>query len=199
MFEARDSSWQRFIEGDDHALASGDLAAALVFFGSGCANCHSGELLSDFSHRNSGLAQFGPGKGDGPSGNDDFGRFRETGDPADMYAFRVPTLHNVELTAPYGHLGQFGTLRRHVRHYRFPKWDLRRYRVWREVDDPALEGTQVDNVQDVINGIDPKVFDLDVFLVRPLVRFLKLLTDENSRDMSWVIPDEVPSGLPVED
>ena len=199
VFESRDSPWQRFVEGDDDAMSTGELASAFVFFGSGCANCHSGSTLSDFSHRNTGLAQFGPGKGDGPSGTDDFGRFRETGDPSDMYAFRVPSLHNVELTAPYGHVGQFASLRRHVRHYRFPKWDLRRYRVEREVEDEAVHGSQVDNRQDVMAGIDPDVRKLNVLFVRPLVTFLEALTDESARDMSWVIPEAVPSGLPVED
>jgi len=63
------------------------------------------------------MPQIGPGKGDGFDGRDDFGRFRETEKDEDMYAFRTLPLHNVALTAPYGHsVGLFGGF-----WYRFPK------------------------------------------------------------------------------
>ena len=38
------------------------------------------------------MPQIGAGKGDGPSGHEDFGRERVTGDLADRFKFRVPTL-----------------------------------------------------------------------------------------------------------
>jgi cytochrome c peroxidase len=73
-FESRGSRFQKFLEGDEHALSKTELEGARVFFAEGCASCHSGPLLSDFQVHNTGLAQFGPGAGDGLYDNDDFGR-----------------------------------------------------------------------------------------------------------------------------
>jgi len=40
----------------------------------------------------------------------DLGRFNVTGDAADKHKFKVPSLRNVELTAPYLHDGSAATL-----------------------------------------------------------------------------------------
>ena len=47
----------------------------------------------------------------------DLGLFLTTGRPEDVGRFRVPTLRNVALTAPYGHNGFFATLEDMVRFY----------------------------------------------------------------------------------
>jgi len=74
-----------------------------------CAECHSGKFQTDHSFHAIAMPQVGPGKGDGDTvtvmGHDDYGREQVTGDSADRYTFRTPTLHNVTLTAPYGHSG----------------------------------------------------------------------------------------------
>lgn len=67
-----------------------------------CASCHSGDLFTDESYRNTGMyynAQTG-----------DAGRHRVTLLDADWMKFRVPSLRNVEYTAPYMHDGRFYTL-----------------------------------------------------------------------------------------
>lgn len=68
-----------------------------------CASCHSGELFTDQSFRNIGF----------PLNPDveEAGRARVTGRSEDYMRFRVPSLRNVEYTAPYGSFGQFGTLK----------------------------------------------------------------------------------------
>jgi len=68
-----------------------------------CASCHSTELFTDQSFRNIGFPV-------NPS-SEEAGRARVTGDLKDMYSFRVPSLRNVALTAPYGSFGQFATLK----------------------------------------------------------------------------------------
>ncbi|MEL6947649.1 MAG: methylamine utilization protein MauG, partial [Pseudomonadota bacterium] len=40
----------------------------------------------------------------------DLGRFAVTGQPADRFAFRTPTLRNIALTAPYMHDGRLQSL-----------------------------------------------------------------------------------------
>ena len=50
----------------------------------------------------------------------DFGRERVSGDPADRYRFRTPSLRNVAVTAPYGHAGVYASLNAVVRHHLDP-------------------------------------------------------------------------------
>lgn len=72
-----------------------------------CATCHSGPLFTDFSYRNNGL----------DSAFADKGRMRITLNPADEGAFRVPSLRNVALTAPYMHDGRYRSLLAVLDHY----------------------------------------------------------------------------------
>lgn len=120
-----DSPWKAYVEGDNTALSDQQKSGAIIFFsdtdngGAGCANCHKGDLFSDGSHQTVAFPQIGPGKGDGNS--DDFGRERESGDAADRYRYRVPSLLNVEHTAPYGHTGAYATLQQVMNHYDNPR------------------------------------------------------------------------------
>lgn len=68
-----------------------------------CASCHSTELFTDQSFRNIGFPI-------NPASNE-AGRGRVTGDPDDYMSFRVPSLRNIEYTAPYGSFGQFENLK----------------------------------------------------------------------------------------
>ncbi|MCH9683497.1 MAG: cytochrome-c peroxidase [Deltaproteobacteria bacterium] len=205
-FESRDSPWDAFVQGDDDALTNKQLRGAVAFFEVGCVECHAGSGLSDFAHHNTGLAQFGPGKGDGPTGTDDFGREQVTGDPLDRYAFRTPPLFNVELTGPFGHDGQYDTLERITRHYVDPDASLLEYEIEQEVDDAALWGLQLDNAAQVLDVLDPVVDALDFGSkskskkkVKRIKAFLKALTGEGARDLGHLVPPSVPSGLPVAD
>lgn len=67
-----------------------------------CSTCHSGTLQTDESFRNTGHyynSQYADG-----------GRFRVTLDSIDFMKFKVPSLRNIELTAPYMHDGRFYSL-----------------------------------------------------------------------------------------
>jgi cytochrome c peroxidase len=118
--------WRRYLDGDTSALTADQKQGALLFFrprnqgGAGCVACHSGPLFSDERHHAMAFPHFGPGKGDGATGDDDFGRERETGNANDRYRLRTPSLLNVTATAPYGHAGAYQTLEEVVRHYNNP-------------------------------------------------------------------------------
>ena len=119
-WRADNSRFDRFLRGDRSALSRLEKRGMRVFYGKrrgNCASCHSGTFQTDHSFRAIAMPQVGPGKGDGTSGHEDFGRERVSGDPADRYRFRVPTLRNIALTAPYGHAGAFGSLEAMVRHH----------------------------------------------------------------------------------
>lgn len=68
-----------------------------------CSSCHSTALFTDQSFRNIGFPL--------NTNTNEAGRGRVTGLPVDYMSFRVPSLRNVEYTAPYGSFGQFATLR----------------------------------------------------------------------------------------
>jgi len=74
----------------------------MTLFQQKCASCHSGELFTDESFRNTGMYYNSQFK--------DPGRYRVTLDQNDWMKFRVPSLRNVEYTAPYMHDGRFYTL-----------------------------------------------------------------------------------------
>jgi cytochrome c peroxidase len=193
-----DSPWDRFLAGNDAAMSEVQLRGAKNFLSARCSICHNGPALTDNKFHNVAVAQFGPGKGDGPSGRDDFGRERETGLPADRYAFRTPPLRNVELTAPYGHDGAFFSLREFVAHYSESDIKLRTFDV--NGLEPVLRGTLLHNFDDILatrdtllNGV---VFP-DV-VIDEVTEFMKALTDPAARDLSAIAPATVPSGLPVD-
>lgn len=68
-----------------------------------CISCHSTELFTDQSFRNIGFPL--------NTDSNEAGRARVTGISSDYMSFRVPTLRNIEYTAPYGSSGQFSTLK----------------------------------------------------------------------------------------
>ena len=78
----------------------------------GCLHCHSAPLLTDNTFRNNGLEEV-EDRADYP----DLGYGNVTGFPLDYGKFRVPTLRNISLTAPYMHDGRFETLEEVIEHY----------------------------------------------------------------------------------
>lgn len=78
----------------------------------GCSHCHSGQHLTDFSFRNNGLDAV-----DDLANFLDLGRGGVNGNLFDNGKFRVPSLRNVALTAPYMHDGRFQTLEEVLDHY----------------------------------------------------------------------------------
>ena len=75
--------------------------------GADCFHCHGGNLFSNHQFMNNGLEER----------NGDLGRMEVTGMEMDRAKFKVPTLRNVALTAPYMHDGRFATLEAVVEHY----------------------------------------------------------------------------------
>jgi len=73
-----------------------------------CAACHATDLFTDESYRNNGLSR---------SFAVDSGRAHITQLAADRGKFKVPSLRNVALTAPYMHDGRFPTLPQVLDHY----------------------------------------------------------------------------------
>ena len=123
---------------------------------SGCAHCHFGlNFWGPIVHRgkeqqralfaNNGAAVLG-----------DEGLSVATKREQDRGRFRVPTLRNIALTAPYMHDGRFATLEQVIEHY-------------------AVAGKHADSIGLVDSQIRP--LELSAGEKRDLVEFLKNLTD----------------------
>lgn len=204
-FTLLDSPWDRYLAGDDTALSLQAKRGALLFYGeAGCARCHSGNLLTDQDFHNIGVPQIGPGKGrPGMSAHVDPGRARETSDPADRFCFRTPPLRNVAITGPWMHNGAYLTLEEAVRHHLDPVAALERYDIARLPID--LQSDTIWNEtkkQALLETLDPLVatpVTLDGGQLADLLAFLEALTDPRAADLSALIPEAVPSGLPIAD
>lgn len=92
-----------FLGGDVKALSAEEKKGLKSFMDAGCMSCHNGPLLGGNSYQKMGLLN--------PYANTkDLGRYDVTKKDADRYFFKVPSLRNVALTAPYFHDGASSTL-----------------------------------------------------------------------------------------
>ncbi|MCB9672955.1 MAG: cytochrome-c peroxidase, partial [Alphaproteobacteria bacterium] len=198
-FLSTGSPFHRFVAGDDDAMTEEQIDGALDYFAAGCGTCHGGPMLSDADFHNTGVPQIGTGTRGGVDNRDDFGRILVTGHPRDRYAFRSPSLHNVELTGPWGHAGQFGDLRVYIEHYIDIEGSLRAWRPEDNVIDPSLWNTQYDNFDNMLENLSPGVVSgVPAHLVSDeMMVFMGALTDPAMLDLTHLVPASVPSGLPV--
>lgn len=117
------SPWYRYVRGENTALDEETKRGAIAFLtpaaegGPGCVQCHQGDFFTNERFHVNGFPQAGPGFA---ADRSDIGRQRINGVDNDRMAFRTATLLNVEMTAPYGHAGTYGTLLGTVRHYGGP-------------------------------------------------------------------------------
>lgn len=104
-----DSPYDAYTNGDISALSQSAIKGKALFFSDrlNCASCHSGNLLTNQSFQNNGLY----------NNYSDLGRALITLDSADVGKFRVPSLRNVALTAPYMHDGSLNSLQEVLDHY----------------------------------------------------------------------------------
>lgn len=104
-----DCAFDQYLRGDAEALSPRGLAGWNLFQEIGCVACHQGVNLGGNSFQNVGVAgdYFADRGGETAA---DQGRFNATGLERDRHRFKVPTLRNVALTAPYLHDGSVATL-----------------------------------------------------------------------------------------
>lgn len=117
------SRFDRYLRHDRNALTSQEQEGYKLFKSLGCASCHQGMAMGGNMYQK--IAVMLPVPSDkAPPTRVDRGRFNVTGDPRDMYMFKVPSLRNVALTAPYFHDASAATLEDAVR--TSGKYQLRR-------------------------------------------------------------------------
>jgi cytochrome c peroxidase len=115
VFEATlitpNAPFDRFLEGDSNALSAVQKEGLALFIERGCASCHNGINVGGGMYAPFGVVEK-PGADLLPLA--DKGRFTVTKTASDEYVFKVPTLRNIALTAPYFHSGQAWDLRQAV-------------------------------------------------------------------------------------
>ncbi|MBL7002605.1 MAG: cytochrome-c peroxidase [Gammaproteobacteria bacterium] len=103
-----DSKFDQFIKGKKDALSTDELAGFQLFKDYGCVSCHQGVNIGGNMLQKIGI--FKPFI-QGQSGNrEDLGHYNVTNLEKDKYVFKVPSLRNVAVTAPYFHNGSVDDL-----------------------------------------------------------------------------------------
>jgi cytochrome c peroxidase len=107
MLVSATSKYDKYTRHEPGGSFTPDESAGYALFKTNCGTCHKEPLFTDLSYRNNGL----------DLKSDDIGRDSITHLEADRGKFRVPSLRNIELTAPYMHDGRFETLTEVLHHY----------------------------------------------------------------------------------
>lgn len=103
------SRFDRYLRGEKDALSKDEIEGYRRFKDLGCASCHQGmnvggNLFQQFGVMDDFFAERGT------SSLADMGRYNVTKKDSDRHVFKVPSLRNVALTAPYFHDGSTPTL-----------------------------------------------------------------------------------------
>jgi len=166
------SRYDQYAHGYAKALNEKEIEGLNIFrsFVARCAECHTPPLFT-----NQQIAVIGTPEPEGLPF--DAGAEITFNDKTRRGGFKVPSLRNIEKTAPYMHSGRFKTLRETVEFYTkgrghaVPKGEnlYLHWHIW----EPNLTDTELDR----------------------LVDFLKTLTDESFKPK---VPEKLPSGLQVQ-
>lgn len=104
------SRFDEYLRGDESAITDQEKKGYITFKEVGCTACHVGINVGGSMFQKLGLVKDYFADRGTPLTEADNGRFNVTKNPADKHFFKVPSLRNVELTAPYLHDGSRETL-----------------------------------------------------------------------------------------
>ncbi|MFO0611460.1 MAG: cytochrome c peroxidase [Polyangiaceae bacterium] len=108
------SRFDRYLRGDKSAITGDEEAGYALFKSHGCISCHQGvNVGGNLFQKFGAMADYF--KDRGHVSEPDYGRYNVTKKEEDRYTFRVASLRNVALTAPYFHDGSAATLEDAVR------------------------------------------------------------------------------------
>jgi len=102
------SRYDRFLAGKGN-LSNSEIRGKEIFFNSNsqCSSCHGGYNFTSYEIENNGLyLEY-----------DDEGQARLTQQTQDIGKFKIPSLRNIEFTAPYMHDGSLASLDEVIEHY----------------------------------------------------------------------------------
>ncbi len=153
------SNYDKYFYNNQNTLNAQEINGMNLFFSEDlkCAQCHGGFNFTNLNYENNGIYL----------NYIDSGRARITLNTDDAGKFKVPTLRNIEVTAPYMHDGSFNTLEEVIDHY-------------------SSGGKGHRNQSDLVSG-----FTISASEKQDLIAFLKTLTDhEFLNNIKFANPNE---------
>lgn len=175
---ATDSPFDRFQAGDQDALSQAQIRGLNRFQDIGCDDCHSGPMFSDFELHVVGV----------PDHNQ---LSRSDAGANGTYAFRTPTLRNLNMTGPYFHNGTGNTLQQTIQFYTTARNFARGNNGGGGGGQNGLAVNPNVNANDIANDVrNLQNFDNDD--IQDIIAFIQALDDPN---FDRTIPNAVPSGL----
>lgn len=126
-----------FLKGDNAALKPAELKGLDTFVSTGCIACHNGPLLGASSYQKMGAVN-------AYANTEDVGRMAVTKSEDDKFKFKVPSLRNIALTAPYFHDGKAATLEEAVKQM-----------AWLQLGR-KLEDAEVQSIATFLNALSDK-------------------------------------------
>jgi len=103
------SRFDRFLRNEEDVLTDDEIKGYLVFKDLGCISCHQGINIGGNLYQKFGVFYNYIGER-GDIRKSDYGRMNTTNRQVDAFVFKVPSLRNVAVTAPYLHDGSAATL-----------------------------------------------------------------------------------------
>jgi len=98
--------FDKYLRGDKEALGTSAIRGYALFKEKGCISCHNGINIGGNMYNKFGVYEDTKSK--------ELGRYTLTHKEEDKYVFKVPSLRNIALTAPYMHDGRATTLKESV-------------------------------------------------------------------------------------
>lgn len=106
------SRFDEYLAGNEDALTEQEKHGLQTFMDVGCPTCHTGNLLGGNLYQKFGL--YDNYWNFTNSEKIDSGRYSVTKNKVDQFMFKVPSLRNIEMTAPYFHDGSIADLKKAV-------------------------------------------------------------------------------------
>ena len=136
------SRFDKFLRGDKSILSEDELNGYNAFKEYGCISCHNGVNIGGNLMQKIGVIE--------DFKTPDFGKYNITKNEDDKFYFKVPSLRNIELTAPYFHDGKTKTLKEAVE-------EMIKYQI-----GFLIEEEEVNNIikfLKTLTGVQPKITD----------------------------------------
>lgn len=125
-----DSPFDHYLRGDESAIPPQAISGYALFREIGCTSCHQGRAVGGNMFQKFGV--MATPLSDHPDAVSDEGRFVVTERTEDMHRYKVPSLRNVDLTAPYFHDGRTETLADAIR-------EMALYQLGTELSDTEVQ------------------------------------------------------------
>ncbi len=175
---ANEAPFQKWLKGDANAMSDQEKRGAILFFGdAGCASCHNGPGLNSMEFHAIGMNDLfdciEPTFKTLPDNTENFGRGGFTGNPEDMFKFKVPQLYNLADSPFFGHGASMRSIKAVIE-----------YKNAAIPENPDVPATQLAEGFVPLELTDAEINDLTIF-----VKFA--LRDPN---LARYEPENLPSG-----